>query len=202
MINSIRGKQRRQIKPLFVINNVKISNRRIIANEFNKYFVSLASNLNENYNILGEICISNIPDFSDYLPKSCTSSINLRGCEPEEIAKIISEFQTSKASDIHIRLIKKSSAIICPLLSEYYNNCIQGGVFPNELKTGKISPIYKKDNEQLLENYRPVSTLAVFGKIFEKVIYSRLYSFLTENGIFHENQFGFRKLHSTNHALN
>ena len=49
------------------------------------------------------------------------------------------------------------------------------GNFPNELKTGKISPIYKKDNEEPLENYRPVSTLAIFGKIFEKIIFSRLY---------------------------
>ena len=202
LINSIRGKQKRQIKPLFVIDNKKISNRRIIANEFNKYFVSLASNLNENYNALGEVGVSNIPDFSDYLPTSCTSSIYMYDCEPEELAKIINEFQTGKSSDIPIRLIKKSSPIICPLLAKYFNHCMQGGMFPNELKTGKISPIYKKENEQLLENYRPVSTLAVFGKIFEKIIYSRLYSYLTAQGILHENQFGFRKRHSTNHALN
>ena len=42
------------------------------------------------------------------------------------------------------------------------------GIFPNELKVGKISPIYKKDKEELLENYRPVSTLPIFAKIFEK----------------------------------
>ena len=53
-----------------------------------------------------------------------------------------------------------------------------------------------------MENYRPVSTLAVFGKIFEKIIYSRLYSFLISQNILHENQFGFRKAHSTTHALN
>ena len=70
------------------------------------------------------------------------------------------------------------------------------------LKIGKISPIYKKDGIELLENYRPVSTLAVFGKLFEKVIYSRLYSFLVSQNILFENQFGFRKSHSTNHALN
>ena len=202
LINSIRGKQKRQIKPLFVIDNKKISNRRIIANEFNKYFVSLASNLNENYNALGEVGVSNIPDFSDYLPTSCASSIYLYDCEPEELAKIINELQTGKSSDIPILLIKKSSPIICTLLAKYFNHCMQEGMFPNELKTGKISPIYKKENEQLLENYRPVSTLAVFGKIFEKIIYSRLYSYLTAQGILHENQFGFRKRHSTNHALN
>ena len=76
------------------------------------------------------------------------------------------------------------------------------GIFPSCLKTGKITPIYKKDDEQLLENYRPVSTLPIFGKIFEKMIYVRLYSFLTTNGTLHKSQFGFRKSHSTSHDLN
>ena len=76
------------------------------------------------------------------------------------------------------------------------------GEFPDIFKVGKISPIYKKGDEEKFENYRPVSTLPLFGKIFEKVIYSRLYSYLTSQGILHPNQFGFRKSHSTSHALN
>ena len=76
------------------------------------------------------------------------------------------------------------------------------GIFPSCLKTGKLTTIYKKDDEQLLENYKPVSTLPIFGKIFEKIIYVRLYSFLTTNGNLHKSQFGFRKGHSTSHALN
>jgi hypothetical protein len=79
---------------------------------------------------------------------------------------------------------------------------MRNGVFPDDLKTGRISPIYKKDNEELLENYRPVSTLAVFGKIFEKIIYNRLYSFFQSQKMIYENQYGFRKNHSTSHALN
>ena len=53
-----------------------------------------------------------------------------------------------------------------------------------------------------LKIYRPVSTLPIFGKIFEKIIYSRLYSFFVSQGILYDKQFGFRKSHSTNHALN
>ena len=52
------------------------------------------------------------------------------------------------------------------------------GKFPDELKVGKITPIYKKGDKELLENYRPVSTLPIFGKIFEKIIYERIYNFL------------------------
>ena len=76
------------------------------------------------------------------------------------------------------------------------------GIFPDELKVGKISPIYQKESEELLENYRPVSTLAIFGKIFEKVMFARLYSFLTSQNLLYENQYGFRKYHSTSHAIN
>ena len=76
------------------------------------------------------------------------------------------------------------------------------GIFPDILKVGKITPIYKKDNSKLLENYRPVSTLPIFGKIFEKVIYERLYSFMVSQNLMTSCQFGFRKGHSTSHALN
>ena len=68
------------------------------------------------------------------------------------------------------------------------------------MSIGKITPIYKKDNEELLENYRPVSTLPIFGKIFEKVIYDRLYNYFISQGALYDRQFGFRKNHSTSHA--
>ena len=79
---------------------------------------------------------------------------------------------------------------------------MQEGVFPDKLKIGRITPIMKKGNPELLENYRPVSTLPIFGKIFEKVIYERLYSFFISQRLINHQQFGFRKGHSTSHALN
>ncbi len=69
-------------------------------------------------------------------------------------------------------------------------------------KIGKISPIYRKGGQENLENYRPVSTLPIFAKIFEKVIYSRLYDYLTKKGILYDSQFGFRKSRSCSHAIN
>ena len=181
------------MKPMFIIDNVKITNRRIIANEFNNYFVSLASNLNMAYTELGGVRIEPIPGILDYLPNSNLSSIYLNDSSPEEIEKIIAELQNGKASDIPVHVIKRSSKIISPILSYLINYNMGNGTFPDVLKVGKISPIYKKDSEELLENYRPVSTLAIFGKIFEKVLYSRLYSFLLSQNRIYENQDGFRK---------
>ena len=76
------------------------------------------------------------------------------------------------------------------------------GIFPDVLKVGKVTPIFKKGNLEDIGNYRPVSTLPIFGKIFEKVIYSRIYSFALSQNILDKNQFGFRKSHSTSHAVN
>ena len=75
------------------------------------------------------------------------------------------------------------------------------GIFPELCKVAKVIPIFKKDDELLCENYRPISLLPIFSKIFEKVIYKRMYQFLTENNLIYDRQFGFRSKHSTNHAL-
>ena len=75
------------------------------------------------------------------------------------------------------------------------------GTFPETLNVVKITPIYKKGNRENIENYRPISTLPIFGKIFKKIIYNRLYKFLISKNILTEYQFGFRKNHSTHHAI-
>ena len=120
----------------------------------------------------------------------------------DEVGQIIKELENSKSSDFPIRVIKKLSHILTPVLTAHFNRAMMEGTFPSILKLGKITPVYKKDDEQLLENYRPISTLPIFGKIFEKIIYTRLYGFFTSNNILNKSQFGFRKSHSTSHALN
>ena len=77
---------------------------------------------------------------------------------------------------------------------------MHSGIFPDILKTGIVSPVYKKGNPQLLDNYRPISTLPIFTKLFEKLIYS-MYVYISKN-VLYEKQFGFRKSHSTSHAIN
>ena len=126
----------------------------------------------------------------------------MEDCTLSEIHDVIKGLENNKASDIPINIIKKSASIIAPVLVVTFNHCMNLGIFPESLKVGKITPIFKKGDAQLLENYRPVSTLPIFGKIFEKIIYERLYSFFVSQNIMNHQQFGFRKGHSTSHALN
>ena len=109
---------------------------------------------------------------------------------------------TNKSSDIPIVLLKRCSPIISPILSNFYNLFTSSGTFPVILKTGIVSPVYKKGNQQLFDNYRPISTLPIFSKLYEKIIYKRIYSYLITKNILYDKQFGFRKNHSTSHAIN
>ena len=202
IINQIRGKSKKSIKPQFIINNEHIVERRIIANKFNDYFASIATKMNESANLDDGIPVQNLPNITEFMPQTCLNSMYLTDCTNDEIMSIIHELDNNKSSDIPISIIKKSAHITSPLLTIIFNNHMQRGTFPDELKIGKISPIYKKDDEQHIENYRPVSTLPIYGKIFEKTIYIRFYSYFVSQNILHDKQFGFRKGHSTSHALN
>ena len=158
--------------------------------------MSLASKLND------EVSFTSTSNFHYFMPPPSLNSIFLTECSEYEVSTIISELKNGKSSDIPISVIKKCSPVLSSILAKQFNHLLKIGKFPNQLKLGKISPVYKKDDEELLKNYRPVSTLPIFGKIFEKIIYVRLYNYFTSQGILHSKQFGFRKNHSTTHALN
>jgi len=64
------------------------------------------------------------------------------------------------------------------LLSHICNRMLSTGTFPDRLKYSEIKPMYKKGNKTQITNYRPISLLPVFSKIFEKVLYKRLYNYL------------------------
>ena len=74
-------------------------------------------------------------------------------------------------------------------------------VFPSVLKTAKVVPVFKKDSKLDYSNYRPISLLSNIEKILEKLMYKRLYTFLNNNNIIYNLQFGFRQQYSTSHAL-
>ena len=104
--------------------------------------------------------------------------------------------KSASASKAFSRLIK-----IPHLLTDIANLSFKTGIFPDLCKLSKIIPIFKKDDPMLCVNYRSMSLLSIFSKIFEKLICYRMYLFLDSNNLIHEKQFGFRAKHSVNHAL-
>ena len=78
---------------------------------------------------------------------------------------------------------------------------INTGDFPDKLKISRVTPIFKSGEETFLNNYRPISVLPCLSKILERIMYNRLYTFLNENNLLYEKQFGLQAAHSTEHAI-
>ena len=101
-----------------------------------------------------------------------------------------------------ICLLKDSRQILGEPLAIIFNTSIESGSFPTKLKIAKVIPLFKAgDVTAPNSNYRPISLLSIFKKIFEKVIYKRLNSYLISKEIISESQYGFCKKHSTEHAV-
>ena len=78
---------------------------------------------------------------------------------------------------------------------------LEKGVFPDDLKIAKVTPIYKAGDNSDISHYRPISVLPCFSKILERLMYNRLYMYLKENNILYEKQFGFQGQYSTSEAI-
>ena len=121
----------------------------------------------------------------------------------DDIKTIVSQLNNSAAGhdELPPSIMKQLCNEYCIPLSYIINSSIIQGDFPEELKLAKVIPIYKADNEQHIQNYRPISVLPFFSKIFEKIIYNKLLEFNNANNILYEKQFGFRQGHATSHAI-
>ena len=75
------------------------------------------------------------------------------------------------------------------------------GLFPHYNKIAKVVPILKNGSSEDVNNYRPISLLPTFSKIMEKLVASRLSTYLELHSILYPNQFGFRSGYSTSHSL-
>ena len=102
---------------------------------------------------------------------------------------------------INGKFLKLSSPIIAPILSDLFNSMLKTGNYPEELKIAKVIPIYKNGEATKCTNYRPISILSLLNNIFEKLLYKRFYEYLEKFEILYQYQYGFRKGHSTGHAL-
>ena len=93
---------------------------------------------------------------------------------------------------ISIRLIKIYGESILKPLEIIFKSCLENGEFPIEWKKANVVPVHKRNNKQLIENYRPISLLSVSGNIIERLIYNKMLEFFTENELISQNQSGFK----------
>ena len=122
-----------------------------------------------------------------------------------EIHQIIENVESKSSSgidEISNITVKTAGPVICEhLVFLLINKSLRDGVFPSSLKLAKVLPLHKNGSKDDVNNYRPISLLVVWNKIFERVVFNRIFNYLEEHSYINENQFGFRKKHSTIDAV-
>ena len=120
----------------------------------------------------------------------------------DEIIKSLQAKKSCGHDKISTILLKKISPVIIESLLLIINKSITQGTFPEKLKWALVTPIFKGQNldPHRFNSYRPISLLPVLSKVFEKVIYKQLYTYMTKNNLLTISQYGFRKDHSTEFA--
>jgi len=189
-----RNKNNQTTPVLFNINNCNITNKQEIANEFNKFFINIGPQL-----------ASQIPEiqnksFTTYLNNPFNENLTFTPISADQIIKIITGLNnktTSGFDRISTKLLKDIKIELSEPLKLIINQSLKAGIFPQKLKIAKVIPVYKREDERLLTNYRPISLLPSISKVFEKIIFNQLHTHFKYKQLYFSSQYGFRELHST-----
>ena len=164
-----------------------------VAERFNVFFSEIGTQLKKDMDCLP------LPPL-----KQVGHSMFLYQVTELEVEQIINKLDNKSSSgddNINNILVKLSVSATVPYLTLLINKSFSQGIFPNKLKRAKVIPMHKSGSRVDENNYRPISLLIVWSKIFERAMYTRIYNYLEKFSLIYSRQFGFRSKHSTIDAL-
>ena len=169
-----------------------------IADCFNDFFCTVGKKLSDKIEEDG------MQGYRNYMKYQCQNSFFLSAVTYEEVlwqVKNLDSKKTCGPDGIGPKIIKSCPELFANLLNRIFNNAIENGIYPNAMKIARILAIFKKGSKEDPNNYRPISLLSCFNKIFERLLHKQLMNFLKKHKSLFKYQFGFRPKHSTADAL-
>ena len=186
----LNNKKQSNIPPL-LDNNIFVTKFIDKANIFNQYFASICRPLDNG---------STLPALN-YSTHHRQSSVDF---SHDSITDVISKLNANKAhgaDGVSIAMLKLCSKEISKPLKLIFDYGMAVGRFPSTWKLANVQPVHKKNSRQLKSNYRPISLLPIFSKIFEKLVFDAMYSYFVDNELISKYQSGFRPGDSTINQL-
>ena len=180
------------------INGRFVTDKTAISNAMNEHFCTIGTKLQQKMPSSGNM------SFRQYLPESPLNSFYLHQLDYENVLSEINKLNPRKApgpDGIGAKVLHLCPEIFAQNLTYIFNKYITDGEYPCDMKIARVIALFKKGERHDPNNYRPISLLSCFNKIFEKLICKQLVKFLEKYLIFFQFQFGFRKGHSTILAL-
>ena len=175
--------------------NCTIHDQNQISNHMNSYFCKIGSDLSNK--------IAKPHDKKLQLPTMNMNTIYFKPTNNTEILQIIGNMKIKNGGvdNITTKALKIISYQIVNALTHIFNLCTEKSIWPQPLKIAEVVPIFKSGSKMEISNYRPISLISNVAKVFQKIIYIRIQSFLDANNLLAQNQFGFVKNKGTKDAL-
>lgn len=189
IINGKNSKCTKNIIKRLNVNNILVDDPVDIAREFNDHFINLTNKV---------YTLSRKADLR--LLKQNSSTFFLSPTDEHEVKKIIKSLNNTNSTgydEIPTNIIKVCSDELAPILAQLINLSFEHAIFPSTFKRSIVKPMFKKDDKQDLQNYRPITLIPVLSKVWENVLHSRLMSFTTKFQVIRPEQHGFQKGKST-----
>ena len=195
-IASLMGKPKPRTDIINLLDGTSnLTDTKDIVEKFADHFSNIGPNLDSKLQSINQSPYN-------YMSRN-NHSFYLFPATPDETLKIISKAKVTSTdvNSIPIKIFKSLKNLLCYPMTKIINASFRHGVFPQNLKLAKITPIYKKGDKNNCTNYRPISSLSFLSKIFERLMTNRIISFFNKFSLFSEKQFGFLKKRSTQDAL-
>ena len=195
-MNPKKNKKSSYLSKILVDGNEIVGDENI-SNGMNNFFCSVGKKVHDKIPAIDG-------NFRNYLQNNINENFFLSAVTPIDVFKELSKLNNNKASgpdDLKPKLVKACKLQFTKPLTILYNKSIEQAVYPSDFKLSKVIALYKKESRFLPSNYRPISLLNCFNKLFEKLIYSQMIRFIDKHKILYINQYGFRKGFSTTLAL-
>ena len=174
----------------FKIDNTVVTDTTSIANKFNFFFTNIGPNLAK------EICVPSRNNLKNYLLNQNDNNFTFKLIEEDFVSKQIDDLdsQNSTGCDgLSNTLLKSIKLNLVKPITLIVNQMLTTGIFPHKFKIAKVIPLFKKGDQSIFSNYRPISLLPSISKLFAKVIYPQLYKHFEDSNLLYEKQYGFRK---------
>ena len=173
------------VPPLKSATGTVVRNPVTIANRFNEHFTRFPPS---------------VGSFPNFLPRTGSLLTDVQFTE-QEVLTLLNSLNTAKATGpdmVPNVLLRQCSFNICKPLTKLFNKSMSCSALPKEWKHARVSPVYKgKGGRDQVNNYRPISITSNVGKVLESLVNRRLLSYLIDNKLITEKQFGFLPKHST-----
>ena len=167
--------------------NNEISDEQQLPDICNHHFVSIGHKLSRN---IAQTQLSAKETLRSFNALPSKPKFTFKLVTPIQVYDILKKLFNSKATDIHEipnKILKACGDIISPHLSQIFNIPLTAKCYPDSLKFAKVAPVYKGGDKDNLDNYRPISVLPKFARVFEKLTYEQMIKYFESNDLLGKN---------------